>query len=431
MSGKYYTRNRFALLFLFLLLLLLFRKPDLLTNPQLYAEDATVFFRDQFVWPRLAFFYPYNGQFHLVPRFIALAETLFPMPAYAMVCTIASLLVHVTCLSIFFLPWNRWLVQNDLLRAAVCVVMATSLEGTEMIGFSGPLMWYLFLAGILLLFRPDSGLPDSPRRRWASVAAMFVIALSAAPMMPLAPIAIWRAIKQRGDRRAVALALLAGLVVQAFALIFGARTEQHALATAGILRLGWRLATATVISWIYPGILTPLAGRDASIYISQYPSIGPGLCIVIAVAIVLTWLLTTATLQDRLRIAVGVYLTLATLASVLYTRNLLGFSEMLTCNAPILPPRYFVVAGALLVYLVCLLLQRLPLRDPRLQALCLLLVFTSGIYQNFRQPPYGNFPWSAVVPQVKEWRTAREQGKPLPMSVPIAPAPWSIYLPGE
>jgi hypothetical protein len=429
MSGKYYSRARFVLLFVFLVMLLLLRKPDLLSNPQLYAEDATIFFRDQLLTPRSAVFYPYNGQFHLVPRLIALMEGVLPLAAAAVVCSMASILVHALCLSIFFLPWNRWLVANDLLRAGVCVVMATALDGTEMIGFSGPLMWYLFLAGMLILFRPEPGQPYSARRRWIQVAAMFVIAMSVAPMVILIPAAVWLLVKARGDRRFVAAALLAGLAVQCFALRYSERSDHPAVAAHGLLRLGWEVATGTVVSWIYPGVVTPLAGRNAAVALSQYPSIGPPLFVVIGLAMLLTWLLTIAAPKERLRLAIALYVALSTVASVLYTRNLLPFSQILNGNAPLLPARYFVLSGAALVYMVCLLIERLPLRDARLQPVCLLLIFAAGIAGNFSQAASVNFPWSAAAPQVEAWRAARAQGHPKAVAVPIAPPPWSIYLP--
>jgi hypothetical protein len=429
MPGEYHTRARFVLLFLFVALLLLLRKPDLFANPQLFAEDASVFFRDQLVSPRTAVFYPYNGQFHLVPRLIALFESAVPLPAVPLVCNMASVVIHALCLSVFFLPWNRWLISNDLLRAAVCLVLATALDGTEMIGFSGPLMWYLFLAGILLLFRPEDGRPQTAIGRSTAVAAMAVIGLSAAPMLTLVPGAIWLAIRRRGVQRTIALALLAGFVVQVFGLIFSQRSDHPAQPLAGFVMLAWQVATATVVSWTYAGVVTPLAGKSGAIALSQLPSMGPPLFVVIGLAILVTWLLTTSAPNERARLAIGLYLAVGTLASALYTRNLLAFSLTLNGNAPLLPPRYLVLAGALLVYMACLVIQRLPLPDPRLQAMCLVLVFAVGILANFSQPPYQRFPWKAAVPQIVNWRAARAEGRPKPMAVPIAPSPWAIYLP--
>jgi hypothetical protein len=184
-----------------------------------------------------------------------------------------------------------------------------------------------------------------------------------------------------------------------------------------------------VVSWVYAGVLTPLLGKSPAIVISRFPSIGPPLFAVIGLAIVVTWLLTVSPPHDRARLAFGLYLVLGTLASVLYTRNLIGLSLSLNGNGPATPARYAVLASALLVYMTCLLIQRLPLRDPRLQAACLVLVFALGIRYNFHQQPYADFHWKAAVPKIVAWRAARTEGRPNPLAIPIVPVPWAIYLP--
>ena len=90
MPGKYYSPARFAVLFLFLIVLLLLRRPDMLTNPQFYAEDGSVFLRDQLVFPWTAVLFPYNGQFHTLPRLIALFESFFPLIAVPLLCSLVS-----------------------------------------------------------------------------------------------------------------------------------------------------------------------------------------------------------------------------------------------------------------------------------------------------------------------------------------------------
>jgi hypothetical protein len=429
MPGKYYTRVRFVLLFSLIAILLLLRKPDLITNPQLFAEDASLFFRDQLVFPTTAVFFPYNGQFHLVPRTIALFESIFPLPATALLCSMTSIVIHALCLSTFFLPWNRWIIENDLLRAAACLVLATALDGAEMIGFSGPLMWYLFLAGTLLLFRPENGKAQTARARSTAVAAMAVIGLTVAPMLALTPMALWLAVKRRGLQRMLAMTLLSVLVVQVFGLVFSQRSDHPAQPLAGPIMLAWQVAAATVVSWSYAGVVTPLAGKDAAFMVSRLPSIGPPLFMVIGLAILVTWLLTVSPPHDRIRLAAALYLAVGTLASALYTRNLLGLSLTLNSNAAATPARYLFLPGALLVYMICLIVQRIPLRDPRLQAACLVLIFAWGIRSNFHQPPYPDFPWKAAVPKITAWRAARAEGRSMPVEIAIAPAPWFIYLP--
>jgi len=258
---------------------------------------------------------------------------------------------------------------------------------------------------------------------------MAVIGMSVAPMLMLTPMAAWLAIKRRGAQRTIALALLAALVVQLFGLAFSQRSDRPPEPLAGVAMLAWQVAAATVVSWAYAGVVTPLAGKDAAFALSKLPSIGPPLFVVIGLVILVTWLLTASPPHERARLAAGLYLAVGTLAVALYTRNLVGLSLTLNSNAAATPPRYAVLAGAVLVYIACLVLQRLPLRDPRLQAACLVLLFVMGIRRNFSQPPYPDFPWKAAVPKIAAWRAARAEGKAKPVAVPIAPPSWIIYLP--
>lgn len=55
-----------------------FRAPDLLTSPQLWAEDGGIFFRDQYRNPTPQLFSPYWGYLHFVPRLIAWFSSIFP-----------------------------------------------------------------------------------------------------------------------------------------------------------------------------------------------------------------------------------------------------------------------------------------------------------------------------------------------------------------
>ena len=342
----------------------------------------------------------------------------------------ASVLIHSLCLSIFFLPWNRWLIENDLLRAAVCVVLATTLDGAEMIGFSGPLMWYLFLAGILLLFRPESDRAADPARALDAVGGDGGYRYECRAHGD---------VDAAGDLAGHQTArlptgngsdLLFVLAVQLFALVFSPRTDHPAQPLAGVLILALRWNTATVVSWDYAGVVTPLAGKSTAFLISKLPSIGPPLFVVIGLAILVTWLLTVRRSHQRARLAVGLYLALGRLASALYTRNLIGLSLSLNGNAPFTPARYVVLAGALLVYMACLApsdvaaARSTPPGGVPGVGFWLRASTTTSI-----SSPTADFSWKAAAAKIIAWRAVHAEGKPDPLAIPVAPAPWAIDLP--
>jgi hypothetical protein len=227
----------------------------------------------------------------------------------------------------------------------------------------------------------------------------------------------------------LAVPLLAAMVVQVFALVFSQRSDHAAAVEGGAFMLACQVEASTVVSWAYAGVVTPLAGKHLALVMSKLPTIGPPLSVVIGLTIVVTWLLTVSPPHQRIRLAIGLYLAVGTLASALFTRNLLWLSWNLNSNAAATPARYVFLAGALLVYMVCLLIQRLPLRDPRLQAVCLVLLFGWGIRHNFYQQPYPDFAWKTAAPKLVAWQAARAEGKPQKLDIPIMPAPWFISLP--
>jgi hypothetical protein len=54
------------------------RTPGMVSNPQFWAEDGVLFFRDAYDHPFASIFQPYNGYFLLVARLLAMAATLLP-----------------------------------------------------------------------------------------------------------------------------------------------------------------------------------------------------------------------------------------------------------------------------------------------------------------------------------------------------------------
>jgi hypothetical protein len=68
-----------SLFILFLCFIILFsREPDGFLNPQFWAEDATIFFKQNFTLGVEAIWQPYAGYLHLVPRLIAYISGFFP-----------------------------------------------------------------------------------------------------------------------------------------------------------------------------------------------------------------------------------------------------------------------------------------------------------------------------------------------------------------
>src|SRR5262245_6238595 len=69
------------------------RKPDAFLNPQLWAEDGSIFFAQQVVLGARAHLVPYAGTFNEVPRLVASAAALLPHLYAPVVYNLAALVV--------------------------------------------------------------------------------------------------------------------------------------------------------------------------------------------------------------------------------------------------------------------------------------------------------------------------------------------------
>ena len=109
MDTKHIRQNTFAnykniAIIVIAILILIVRRSDSLTNPQLWAEDGAVFFAQQYEYGAASLLTPYAGYLHTVPRLIALiADSFFSydqLPAvYNYACLFITIIVIAHCFS--------------------------------------------------------------------------------------------------------------------------------------------------------------------------------------------------------------------------------------------------------------------------------------------------------------------------------------------
>lgn len=146
--------DRFAF-FLIILIAIAYKSNDALSNPQFWAEDATVFFKEQFGHSLPQFFTPYAGYLHFVPRLVAwvaswasVAKAPLIYNASAILLTTAAIVVTcrrmkpfvpvwIVALSFLAVPTSgeilgtitnaQWFLQFAL--AAICLTPLQSTRG--------------------------------------------------------------------------------------------------------------------------------------------------------------------------------------------------------------------------------------------------------------------------------------------------------------
>ena len=78
---------------IFVIFVLIIRKPSALLNPQFWAEDGTVFFVDAFSSGFSSLSITYADYFHTFPRLIAYLGGIFPITSVPFIYNICSLLL--------------------------------------------------------------------------------------------------------------------------------------------------------------------------------------------------------------------------------------------------------------------------------------------------------------------------------------------------
>jgi hypothetical protein len=179
------------------------RAPDAFTNPQMWAEDATIFWFQQYQYGWAVAFTPYAGYLHFAPRFTAGLAAFFD-PAYAPAIYVWA--------STFFVAWSAATAATVTLKPIVKFLFAATLTlpphpTGEIFGNIANAQW-LMAPTLALVLATDP--PTS--RFWRLNQSAFVLAsgLSGPFSIFLLPLSVWR-VARNIDVTSV-LATVSGLI---------------------------------------------------------------------------------------------------------------------------------------------------------------------------------------------------------------------------
>ncbi|WP_295936717.1 hypothetical protein [uncultured Xanthomonas sp.] len=159
-------------MFLVILLVIAYKSNDALSHPQFWAEDATIFFQQQFGHKLPQLWVPYAGYLHAIPRLVAwvaswISITKAPLVYNAFAIVLSASAITMTCQKLrLYVP--AWVV------ALSCLAVPTS---GEIFGTITNAQWFLqFALGACCLS------PASPRHAntlgWLRVIGILSMALT-------------------------------------------------------------------------------------------------------------------------------------------------------------------------------------------------------------------------------------------------------------
>ncbi len=225
-------------------LLLALRKPWALHTPQFWAEDGSIFMvQDEQIGLR-AFFEPYNGYLHLIPRLIAwIASHAADVAWWPAIYNGLAYATHLALFARLASPRVELPAKPGLMLAFVLVVGT----GESLINVTN-VPWISAFFIVLHLF---TARPTTLGQKLGDFGILFVVGLTGPMAIVLAPVFAWRAWRGRQLNEFLALGIIAAcaLVQGGFVL----RTDLNINAVSDPFRpfmassiLGSRLVTWTL-----------------------------------------------------------------------------------------------------------------------------------------------------------------------------------------
>lgn len=427
-SGLLSVRARFAATVGILFILLFLRRPDALLNAQFWAEDGVVLFQDQILhgfWHSAVT--PYGGYLVLIPRLIAALAAALPSVWAPLFCNAMALLIAAICCGMFVLPEYRHILESDLERFAVCVVLTSATYCDELSGSMAELLWYVTLAAILIVFRKSN---SNASRSLVSLlllgAAGAAIGCSSPVTLLLTPFLLWRLVHDRSTDRIWLGLMTAGIAIQGAVLLTFHTAQPSSTDLNGIV-------DAMIVAFLYRVLLCSVAGLRAAIWISQQRLSGVVLVALVLVTLWLTRLYHSSARRNRRTILISLYLLFSTLGMTMVGRpdNVLYYSPLVGL-LQWRGERYFFLPACILVLLVALTIKIVwPSVRSGIAVVLLCAVFSAGLMLNFRIPAFYDFHWAAQAGKIDAWRKARASGEANGgVTIPVNPGGiWAVALP--
>ena len=205
----YDNKNSFifySLLFTYLFILLILRKPDSILNAQFFAEDGT--------WFRIAYQNNYNifktsaGYCHLIPRTVALFANCFSSYYAPLIYNIVAILLATMCCFWITLPQNEKIIKKIEIRILISILIILMPTAHEVLCNITNVQWYLNIWGALFC------ITNLPKNRLIKIGICgFYVAcvLSSPTFVIFLPILLLKLIKEKENRKEIVSLIIISL----------------------------------------------------------------------------------------------------------------------------------------------------------------------------------------------------------------------------
>lgn len=386
------------------------RRPDAVHNPQLWAEDATVWFAGAYDGGIPTLFEPFAGYLAVLPRLVGLLGAWAGLGEAPRLFTAVSLLLQLAPAVLILSPRFEGVIPRLWLRALLGLVYLL-VPCAEAHANLANAQWHLaLLMCMVVLARPPRGLAG----RVLDVAVVAVGGLTAAVILVLAPVAVvrWAISRQRwhGGLAAIAAATAS---LQFATLVTHLASRSGAPLGAGVRPLV-RILTDRV------AIPTLVGEQNPDLFSTHWPHGLLLACLVSAALLAAAgWALLRGPGELRLLVVFGGLVLGVSLLSPLVVAT---GEQWPTLDAGDYGTRYFLIPVTTVAVLLVWAVSRLP-RTPRAAvAAALATTFLVGVAFQPRYPAFIDLHPAA------EAAALESAPRGAAVDLPVNPAGWHVVL---
>ena len=389
------------------LVVMIARRPDILSNAMFWAEDGAVYFADAFNRGALSsLFLPYAGTLDLFPRAVYGFATLLPLRFVPLFGVWAALLVRAAIPAFLFSSRFSWIDWRAKVAVAAYFLLMPNLA--EVHANLANTHWYL---GLYLMAVVLADAPRTPGWRFHDWTALVLAGATGPMILFVLPALLFRAAAQRGTANirwgflGVAAALGAVQLIVLVVTAIGASAD--ATTDTGIFSIPVMLVSRVILGFITP---TRWIGALSTLVIAV-PALFLGVAVMIAVFVRGDWRARAVSITPLLVVAAAIYTPVFGLGEGQWA-PLFGVAH----------EGYFVVTGiawaVTLVYFSTIYLPRLSNEGLAV----LILVAGLLILFDFPLPPVAGPAFGPEAARV----AATAAGETV--TVPISPPGWEMVL---
>lgn len=380
--------------------LLALRKPWALHTPQLWAEDGSIFLTQDEQMGLRAWWEPYNGYLHLLPRLIAwTASRVADVAWWPAIYNGLAFAINVALFARLASPRVQLPFKPGLMLAFVLVVGT----GEVLINVTN-LQW---VTAFFLLLQVFTARPETWRQRLGDLAILALVGLNGPFALLFVPLLGWRAWRERNVDTFIAFAVVGACAVTQGWLVtrHGASLSLHEAVTPFRPLHTLPLIGLRLVTW-------PLLGP----WVAQaWPMVVHGVIGTTVIAALLAWGLRRDGLRST-RLPLAAAFLIVTLACVYRMRADTWESDDLK-NAD----RYFHIPRVLLAWLLVLEVHARP-RVVAWTARTLCLVAIATHVPHFTLPAPPDYKWAEHCDPIR---------RGVPANIYTLPEGWWIEYPGR